>query len=117
MSAGVSFNVSKALYKKALENATDEGLFAVGEQAKADSNYFVRVDQGQLKESADVQQTADGVELTYNTDYAEEVYYTGSPSKDVNPHASLMWIEAAYNKFKDDWQKIFEKAFVRKLGG
>lgn len=115
--SGVVFDVNMALYKKTLEMASAEGTIAVAEQAKTDSNYFVRVDQGQLKESADARRDGNNAELTYNTDYAAPVYYTGKPSHDVNPNATLMWIEAAYRKFKDDWNAIMQKAFNRRLGG
>lgn len=115
--AGVVFDVYTAIYKGALEQASAEGTFAVAEQAKADSNYFVRVDQGQLKESAAAEHDGNNATLTYNTPYAATTYYTGKPSHDVNPNATLMWIESAYKKFKSDWNAIMQKAFNRRLGG
>lgn len=115
--AGVVFDVHTALYKATLEMASAEGTFAVAEQAKTDSNYFVRVDQGQLKESAAAEHDGNNAALTYNTDYAADVYMTGTPSHDVNPNATLMWIETAYKKFKSDWNAIMQKAFNRRLGG
>ena len=115
MAGGVSFDVNTALYKMTLEHATAEGTIAVAEQAKSDSNYFVRVDQGQLKESAHTERSGINAELTYNTDYAAQVYYVGKPSHDVNPNATLMWIEAAYKKFKQDWNAIMQKAFDKRL--
>ena len=115
--AGVVFDVYTAVYKNALEQASAEGTIAVAEQAKTDSNYFVRLDQGQLKESADAQRDGNNATLTYNTPYAATVYYTGKPSRDINPNASLMWIETAYKRFKHDWNAIMQKAFNRRLGG
>ena len=115
--AGVTFDVYTALYKMSLEQATAEGTIAVAEQAKTDSNYFVREDQSTTKQSAHVERSGVNAELTYNTEYSAEIYYTGKPSHDVNPHAELMWIEAAYKKFKHDWNAIMQKAFGRRLGG
>ncbi len=115
--SGVTFNVNMALYQKTLEMASAEGTIAVAEQAKTDSNYFVREDQSTLKQSADARRDGNNAELTYNTEYAAEVYQTGKPSHDVNPNAALMWIEVAYRKFKDDWNAIMQKAFNRRLGG
>ena len=115
--AGVVFDVNTALYKATLEMASAEGTIAVAEQALTDSNYFVRVDQGDLKQSADAQREGNNANLTYNTSYAADVYYTGTPSHDVNPNATLMWIETAYKKFKNDWNAIMQKAFNRRLGG
>lgn len=115
--AGVVFDVNTALYKSTLEMASAEGTIAVAEQARTDSNYFVREDQSTLKQSADVEREGNNAALTYNTSYAAEVYMTGTPSHDVNPNATLMWIETAYKKFKNDWNAIMQKAFNRRLGG
>lgn len=113
----VSFEVYEMTYKQALNEAMLDGLMAVGEQALADSIFYVREDQGDLKRSGEFKLAGKSVNLTYNEEYAAATYYTGKPSKDKNPNASLMWIEKAYNSFKDDWQRIFEKAFGTKLGG
>lgn len=114
---GVSFEVFDGTYKQLLEASIQDGLIAVGEQALADSNFYVREDQSDLKRSAEIRRNGKVVNLTYNTPYAKRVYYTGKPSHDKNMNASLMWIEKAYNSFKSDWQRIFEKAFAKKMGG
>ena len=49
--------------------------------------------------------------------YAKRVYYTGSPSKEVNPNASLMWCEKAAGTNRGDWQKIAQRLFDNALGG
>lgn len=114
--AGVTFDVYTAIYKMSLEQASAEGTIAVAEQAQADSNYFVRVDQGDLKQSAHTEREGNNATLTYNEPYAATTYYTGKPSRDINPNASLMWIETAYKKYKNDWNAIMQKAFNRRLG-
>lgn len=113
---GVSFEVYEVTYEQLLEMAIADGLIGVAEQALTDSNFYVREDQGDLKKSGAFKRAGKVVNLTYNTEYAKRVYYTGEPSHDKNMNASLMWIEKAYNSFKADWQKIFEKAFARKMG-
>ena len=89
---------------------------AVAEQALADCNYFAKRDQGTLIESS---QTASDLEnglLVWNTPYARKQYYTGAPSLDQNPNASILWCEKAHDRFGHDWQKIAQKNFTEGMG-
>ena len=101
---------------------------AVAEQALADCNYFARRDQGTMIKSS---QTASDLkkgdlvwdtsyakkgDLAWDTSYAKKVYYTGTPSHDVNPNASLMWCEKAQAEFGKDWEKIGQKSFAKGMG-
>lgn len=108
----MNFSVNRTLYKRLLENGTREGLLAVGEQALADSNEFVRIDQGQLKESGRFDLVGGDVELSYNTPYAKRVYYTGNPSRAVNANATLQWMHKAKKTYGADWLKIMNKSFA-----
>jgi len=108
----MNFSVNRTLYKSLLENATREGLLAVGEQALSDSNEFVRIDQGQLKASGRFDLVGHDVELSYNTPYAKRVYYTGKPSHAVNANAALQWMHKAKQKYGADWLKIMTKGFA-----
>lgn len=86
---------------------------AVAEQALSDCNYFAKRDQGTLIESS---QTASDLEnglLVWNTPYARKQYYTGTPSLDQNPNASILWCEEAHDHFGKDWDKIAQKAFAK----
>lgn len=111
----MNFSVNRTLYKRLLDGATHAGLEAVGEQALADSNEFVREDQGTLRESGRFDVKDDDVIISYNTPYAKRVYYTGKPSHDVNASASLQWIHKARKTYGKDWLKIMQKAFTRGL--
>lgn len=104
---GVEFTAVK---QADVEKMVEKGLFALKEQALTDCNYYVRQDQGILRDSARAEQKGLEIELTWNTPYAKRVYYTGRPSKDVNPNASLQWCEVAANAHGDEWAKIIEKA-------
>lgn len=112
---------------------------AVAEQALADCNYFARQDQNILRASAatnsnisgeyppkssatpeelEILNSAEGSDipkgnLVWDTPYAKKVYYTGTPSKDNNPNASLMWCEKAQAEFGKDWEKIAQKSFEK----
>lgn len=114
--ADCKFIVNKAEYKKLLENATEQGLIALGEQALADSNEYVKVDQAVLRASGRVDRRGTEIELSYNTPYAKRQYFTGNPSPDVNAQASLMWMHKAQKVHGVSWLKILKKAFKGVLG-
>ena len=98
-----------------VEKAFHMALFAAQEQIRADCNYYCREDTGMLIDSAQTQ--VDGMELkiSWNTPYARRVYYTGTPSTNVNPHASLMWAEVAHTEHGDDWAEILSKGMSDNL--
>lgn len=92
-----------------ITGAFEKALFALKEQALSDCNYYCRQDQGTLIDSSRAVQNGMSVDLTWNTPYAKKVYYTGNPSKNVNPNASLMWAAKAKDTFGRDWERILEK--------
>ena len=98
-----------------ITNAFNLALFALREQAITDCNYFVRVDQGTLRDSAQADIDGTTLRVTWDTPYAKRVYYTGTPSKDVNPNASLMWAEKAAAEFGASWVKILQKGMKDNL--
>ena len=101
--------------QEVVDNAIAKALFALQEQALGDCNYFCRQDQGTLIDSSRAKQTGLNLELSWNTPYARRVYYTGRPSKNVNPNASLQWAELAKNTFGGEWQRILEKGMKDSL--
>ena len=112
----MNFQVNRAFYKALLENSTEAGLVALGEQALTDSNEFVRVYEGDLKKSGRVERDGKDVMVTYNTPYAKRVYYTGRPSHAVNPNAVLQWIHHAQKVHGSDWLRIMTKSFSERMG-
>lgn len=106
------FTVNQAKYKSLLENATEAGLDAMAEQSLADSNEYVKVDQGTLRASGKVERKGTEISLSYNTPYAKRQYFTGRPSADVNGQASIMWMHKAQRVHGADWLKILKKAFA-----
>ena len=89
---------------------------AVAEQALADCNYFCKEDQGTLIKSSETASDLKAGELVWNTPYAKRQYYTGQPSKDVNPNASMMWCEEARRANGNDWNRIAQKQFEEGMG-
>lgn len=96
--------------EKAMTIAVTEAVIQYG-------NDYVRVYQHDLEKSALIKsRPADGLAI-WDTDYAKRVYYTGTPSKDVNPLASLMWAQKGVDTNKDDLDKIAQNAFEKGLKG
>ena len=98
-----------------VNNAFNLALFALREQALTDCNYFVRVYQWQLHDSAKTDVDGMTLSISWNTPYAKRVYYTGTPSTDVNPNASLMWADKAATEFGENWRKILQKGLKDNL--
>lgn len=101
--------------RESINNAVDEALNAVKEQILTDCNYYCRQDQGTLIDSSRAVVSGQEIKVTWNTAYARRVYYTGTPSKNVNPNASLLWAEKAASKYRSDWADIISKGLERTL--
>ena len=94
-----------------IQAGSDAMVAAVTEAVIEYGNIFVREDQGTLKDSALIaSRPKDGLAI-WDTPYAKKVYYTGTPSKDVNPDASLMWAEKGVKTHKEEIDKIAQNAF------
>ena len=91
------------------KKAIDLAMFAAKEQVLTDCNYYCRQDQGTLIASALAEENNCEITISWNTPYAKRVYYTGKPSKQVNPNASLQWAEKAQDSFGKDWVEIIRK--------
>lgn len=101
---------------KLIEQAFDKALFALREQIHTDCNFFVKVDQGTLR---DTSYTAHPQRMTiqviWDTPYAKRQYYTGKPSHDVNVNASIMWAQKAADKYRADWGRLLQKGLGEEL--
>ncbi len=115
MPVTITTNIPKIKLK--VDGAWKKTLVPLAEQALTDCNYYVRQDTGALRSSSlSASIPREGL-LIWNTPYAKRVYYTGSPSKEVNPNASLMWCEKAHAERGRDWQALAQKIFNSKLEG
>ena len=104
-----------AVSKKVVSQAFHASLFAAREQILTDCNYFCREDQGILIDSAETSVSNDVLTITWNTPYAKKMYYTGIPSKAMNPNASLQWADRGKQEFGKDWIRILEKGMEENL--
>jgi len=102
--------IFKAVPKATVDKIFQKGLFAVKEQIKDDCNYYVKVDQHILERSAYTEMDGNTLHVIWNPPDAHRQYYTGQPSKDVNPNASILWAEKAAGEHKKDWAAMITKA-------
>lgn len=105
----------EAVKQATIDKAFEKALFAAKEQILTDCNYYCRQDQGILIDSSRIDQHGMTLTASWNTPYAKRVYYTGTPSKQVNPNASLQWCEKAKDTYGKEWQKILEKGMEQNL--
>ncbi len=104
MAVRVEFN--KEAVRLRVRAASEKATFAMATQALKDSNSYAKLDQGQLIDSSIIASDLAGGFLVWDTPYAKKQYYTGNPSKDVNPSASLMWAHKARAQYGEVWRKI-----------
>ena len=116
MTASVTITTDHTRIAARIQAGVDRMIPAVAEQALADCNYFARRDQGTLIESSETASNLQEGELVWDTPYAKRVYYTGVPSKDVNPNASLLWCDKAHDADGRDWQRIAQQQFEEGMG-
>ena len=108
---GVKVIFSRTKVAAKIKSGIKSMIPAVAEQALADCNYFARRDQGQLIQSSETASDLKNGNLVWDTPYAKKVYYTGTPSHDENPNASLMWCQKAYDTYGKDWNTIAQISF------
>lgn len=92
--------------KRAATIAVTEAIIEYG-------NIYVREDQGTLMDSALTASRPEEGLAIWDTPYAKKVYYTGSPSKDRNPNASLQWAEVGVSAHKKELDQIAQNAFTK----
>lgn len=111
--ASVKIKRNMAAIQAKIQAGSDAMVAAVTEAVIEYGNIFVREDQGTLKDSALIaSRPKDGLAI-WDTPYAKKVYYTGTPSKDVNPDASLMWVEKGVKTYKEEIDKMAQNAFQK----
>lgn len=106
----VKITINKRAVKVKLAGHWDNSVAVpLTEQVIKDSNVFCPEDRGTLMDSALTASEPQKGLAVWDTDYAKRRYYTGTPSKDVNPNASLMWCETAKNAYNKNWNNLAQK--------
>jgi hypothetical protein len=108
----VSVNLDGALKKMSEANHT-RGRQAVANQAMADMNQFVPMQEGILRQTATVD--IDGTGINYNTPYARAQFYgfVGRGGYRVynytTPGTSRRWDLRAKARYMNDWKRAYVK--------
>lgn len=92
-----------------VENLVETSLkarYEVAQQILNDSNIFVREDTGELRRSSVRGSDLPRGVIGWDEPYAMKVYFTGHPSTDRNPNASLQWVEVARSRYGADWLEM-----------
>lgn len=84
----------------------DKIILVVSNEFLKDANYFCREDTGETKRSGIRFSLLTEGKIIWKTDYVRKIYYFGSPVKDRNPNASLMWAHKAKSKNMNKYQAI-----------
>lgn len=112
----VIFDANKLASK--IEKASQIGLRAVGVEALKDANFYARMDTGEMIRSSITAfspptHRSFSVRLEWITPYAGKVYYTGTPSKEENPNASLLWAHKGYAENFKKYEEMLQKSAER----
>ena len=84
-------------------------IFLVTTQALKDSNNYARRQSGDLIRSSLIATDYEKGILIWDTPYAKKVYWTGTPLKNKNPNARLMWADFAKANHNKEWLKIAQR--------
>lgn len=111
----VTLKWDKRKLTASMEAACTKGLAAMGVEALKDANYYAREDTSAMIQSSITASemptgTSKRVRLIWNTPYAKKTYYTGVPSTDTNPNASLLWAHKAYAENFRKYEGILRRA-------
>ena len=109
---GIKIKRNAAAIQAKIAAGEKQMIPAVTEAVIQYGNIFVREDQGTLKNSALISSRPQEGKAVWDTPYAKKVYYTGAPSTDVNPDASLMWAEKGVNTYKKELDQIAQNNFA-----
>lgn len=134
MGVKIKRNMPKIVAK--IEAGRQSMVEAVTEAVVEYGNIFVREDQGVLLASSLIGTTiTDSVDQSgwtdedkkiyasasgsrpkegkavWDTPYAKRMYYTGTPSKDKNPDASLQWAKKGVDTHQKELKQVAQNAF------
>mgnify|MGYP000879215970 CR=1 FL=1 len=110
----VQFDKIKLL--KSMDDSMDEGLQEVGTEALKDANFYARQLSGETIRSSIQGSNFKEATLEWRTPYVRRIYYTGQPSKSVNPNASLLWAHRSYAENAEKYRAIMRKVAARNRG-
>lgn len=106
---GVKVTFDKQSVKAKIQNASKKATYVIANELLKDANYYCREDTGELNKSAIRASKLEEGLLVWDTPYAKTMYYMGSPVKDRNPNASLMWAHKASDENREAYIEMAQK--------
>jgi hypothetical protein len=104
----IEFDPAKLMAR--IEAESKKGIAIVANEALKDANYYAREDTGMMIHSSITASRPEEGGLVWDTPYAKKMYYTGVPSTDTNPNASLMWAHRGYAENHEKYDRIMAHA-------
>lgn len=95
--------INKGVIMARIHGKASAGMYKLAAMIRADCNRFVRVDKGTMRASSYTASELTKGRIVWQTPYVRRVYFTGTPSRDINPQASLLWCEKAKKYYLSDW--------------
>ncbi len=105
MAVSVSIDL-KGVKKKFNPESMKRGRYALANQALADMNQFVPMDEGILRQTATIH--IDGSAIYYNTPYAKRLFYMRMRNY-TTPGTGPRWDMKARRMFASDWANAVKK--------
>lgn len=103
----VRVDIDLAIPKQKLSSKNvDRGRYALANQALADMNQFVPMDEGILRQTATIDISGEGI--NYNTPYARRLFYMYMYNY-TTPGTGPRWDIKAKSLFMSSWMEAFMK--------
>lgn len=112
---GVTVTFNKQAVKARVRTATEMSTFILANELLKDANNYAREDSGELIRSSIRASNVKKGHLIWDTPYAKRMYYVGSPSKDKNPNATLMWAHRAKAENNKKYIQMLKKIIKEKV--
>lgn len=103
----LEFDVDKI--KKQKQEILDKTQDFLDQRVLNDSNYFIPMQEGLLKNSGHVVKRG---QIEWSAEYAHKQYYElPKKNKEVNPNASMKWFEQAKSRKMQEWERIVNNEY------
>ena len=122
MVGGWTVKTNKAQWRMAVHNGSVKAAKVLAEQMHNDSLEYVPKEENTLRDSFHMEETAEGVDLVWNTPYALYQWYGCFPDgshvivNHTTPGTSTMWVDKAKQKRSEVWKKVAENALREGMG-
>lgn len=107
---------TKRITPKVLK-ATKGAIYPVSSQVLKDSNFYIPLDTGNMRDSSIRSSDLEKGKIVWDTPYARRMYY-GTHfrfSKYKNPRAQALWAEKAKSAHSREWARVAKKAVEKGL--